>query len=132
MYFDIFDFDPNKLQFSEKVNEFKEDGFIYGNSFSDEYVPYKNYNVYDIKPNSDESKLKVKIMEQSFIVNDLNLYLDVNPNDPKIYELFKKHLNLLETYVNDYERKYGSICFNSYDEKYNWLTSPWPWEDKYV
>ena len=128
MYFDDFSFIENQEKFLGKIVNINEDGYIYGNMFKDEYVPYKNNNVYRLNPKSEEESLKLKIMEESFIVNDLNLYLDIHKNDNDIYELFKKHEKLLTSYINEYQNRYGSICLNGESDNYNWINSPWPWE----
>ena len=132
MYFDIYDFNPNLDLFMGKTVDINENGFIYGNAFKDEYVPYKNYKVYEINPNSEESKLKIKLMEESFTINDLKLYLDVNPNDKDVFKVLKKHIEIYENLKNEYESKYLNICIDNNMNDFNWTNSPWPWEDKYV
>lgn len=132
MYFDDFSFMDNMNLFTGKSIQLNDDGYIYGNMFKDEYKPYKNYSVYKLKASNDEGNLKLKIMEETFIINDLNLYLDVHPNDMDIYDYFKKHEKMLNGYIEEYQNKYGSIYLNSQKEKYDWTNGPWPWEDKNV
>ena len=132
MYFDDFSFIDNINLFTGKTININEDGYKYGNIFKDEYKPYKNYSIYNLKATTDEGILKLKIMEETFIINDLNLYLDVHPNDNEVYSYFKKHENYLNNYIEEYQKKYGSIFLNSEQDKYNWINSPWPWEDKNV
>ena len=129
MYFDDFSFTENINLFAGKSVNLNDDGYIYGNMFKDEYVPYKNYSVYKLKASSDEEILKLKIMEETFIITDLNLYLDVHPNDTDIYNYFRKHERLLTKYTDEYQEKYGSINLNSVSDNYNWINDPWPWED---
>lgn len=128
MFFDDFSFDKNTDVFVGKIISINEDGYIYGNMFKDEYKPYKDYKVYQLNPSSEEEALKLKIMEEQFIVTDLGLYLDLHCNDSDVYEYFKKHEKMLDYYTDEYENKYGSICLNGNFEKYNWINSPWPWE----
>lgn len=128
MYFDNFIFDENVNNMVGKVVNINEDGYIYGNMFKDEYKPYKDYKAYRLNPSSNEDILKLKIMEEQFIVTDLGLYLDVHPDDDDIYKHFKKHNELLNSYINEYENEYGSICLNSNFKEYNWIKNPWPWE----
>ena len=66
-----------------------KEGLILGNMFSDEYEPYKNYRPSEIKINSEKERELLKIRELSFAVNDLNLKLDLEPNNDKLYKLFK-------------------------------------------
>lgn len=128
MFFDDLSFDDNTELFMGKIININEDGYIYANMFKDEYKPYKDYKVYRINPKNEEESLKLKIMEEQFIVTDLGLYLDLHQNDQDVYEYFKKHNQMLNYYIDEYENKYGSICLNSNFEKYNWTNSPWPWE----
>lgn len=129
MYFDDFSFNDNLDFFIGKKITLNEDGYLYGNMFKDEYVPYKNYSVYKINGSGEKESLKLKIMEETFVINDLNLYLDLNPNDNEIFTEFKKHLNLLDKYKKEYEDKYSSICITGINNDYNWTNSPWPWEE---
>lgn len=128
MYFDDFSFDKNTDLLLGNIININDDGYIYGNMFKDEYVPYKDYKVYRFNASTEEEALKLKIMEEQFIVTDLGLYLDLHKDDKDVYDYFKKHNELLNYYINEYENKYNSICLNSNLEKYNWTNSPWPWE----
>ena len=132
MFFDNLGFNNNESIFLGKSVNLNDDGYLYGNMFKDEYVPYKNYGIYKLKGGNEESSLKLKIMEESFIINDLNLYLDIYPNDIDIYQFFKKHEKLLNDYIYEYQSKYGSICLNSQKDSYDWLNGSWPWEDSNV
>lgn len=130
MYFDSLDFVDNTDLFVGKIVNINDDGYIYGNIFKDEYIPYKDYKVYRLNPRSEEENLRLKIMEHSFKISDLNLYLDLHPNDMDVYNYFKKEKKELDNYIDEYENKYGSICLNGKMDKYNWINDPWPWEDK--
>lgn len=132
MFFDDINLNDNIDFFMGKVVTLNDDGYIYGNMFKDEYKPYKNYSVYKLKANDEEGKLKLKIMEETFIINDLNLYLDVHPNDMDMYKEFSKHEKMLNKYIMEYQEKYNSIVLNSQKSKYDWINNPWPWEDKNV
>ena len=128
MYFDDFSFNDNLNLIAGKSINLNEDGYIYGNMFKDEYTPYKNYSVYKLNTSNSEEELKLKIMEETFIINDLNLYLDIHPKDNDIYEIFRKHERLLNKYIGEYEESYGSILLNGKSDTYNWINNPWPWE----
>lgn len=128
MFFDDFSFNENMDTFIGKIVNINDDGYIYGNMFKDEYKPYKDYKVYRLNPSTEEEALKLKIMEEQFIVTDLGLYLDLHKNDNDVYEYFKKHERLLNLYIDEYQNKYQSICLNAIKDKYDWTYSPWPWE----
>lgn len=128
MLFDDLSFDQNLDLFMGQNINLNKDGFIYGNMFKDEYVPYKNYKVYSLNAKDEKEDLKLKIMEESFIVNDLNLYLDLHKNDNEIYREFKKHMNILKELMNKFDEKYNILTLNSNKNYYDWTNGLWPWE----
>ncbi len=120
----------------KKKNEPKlvsiEEGFLRGNMFADEYKPYKNYTYKRIIPKTKKEELIVEIMELSFAINDLNLYLDLNPHDTKMLEVFN---NLVEKSCQkemEYVKKYGSleVIDSNSNEIFEWIKNPWPWESE--
>ena len=128
MYFDDFSFNDNIDFFAGKSIMLNTDGYIYGNMFKDEFVPYKNYGVYKLKGSDEKETLKLKIMEETFIINDLNLYLDINPNERDLFEELKKHIKFLNEYKKEYESKYEALCVTGIKDSFSWIDNPWPWE----
>ena len=55
-----------------------DEGLVLGNLFLDEYVPYKNYKPYKIKPTCEKDAMLLKIREYCFAIDDLNLKLDLH------------------------------------------------------
>ncbi len=119
----------------ELVNE--NLGYIRGNMFADEYIPYKNFKLKNLDPISREEELLIKISEAEFALNDLSLYLDLHPDNDFIYNKFKMYVKQYKTYLDEYERSYGplNLC-SSYSSKYEYYKNPWPWDNdggvKYV
>lgn len=104
-----------------------EDGFMYGNMFKNEYDSYKNYRVARLQSVNDRGSLLLKIYEYDFALNDLSLYLDLHPEDNRIYELFKKYTEEERRYVDLYEKKYGPLELDCSDySNYMWYEGPWP------
>jgi len=130
MLFDNIDFDFNMMKSSKK--EINEDGYDYGNMFKDEYVPYKNYKVYTFKAKDEKNQLLLDIMETSFKVDDLNLYLDVHPDDVEVFDYFKRCTDKLEQLVKEYESKYQSLSVECTNNLGGWIAGPWPWEGNNV
>ena len=115
---------------NNKLNLFDPyEGYLKGNAFKDEYVPYKNYRV--IKPiiNSEKEEMFTNISEYSFMAHDLNLYLDVFPNNKEALDKFNEYRNKANELIIKYERKYGPLAINS-DIKtsipFDWVNN-WPW-----
>ena len=109
-----------------------ENGYFLGNIFSNIYDPYKNYKPKKINSYSEQQKMLVRIYELDFIENDLALYLDIHPNDTKVFEIFKRVNKELENLKKKYYEKYEVlelICDNK--SKYTWIDDPWPWDGGY-
>ena len=133
MNYDFYD-DMNVLNgymtYNNKLNLFNPlEGYLKGNAFKDEYVPYKNYQV--IKPiiNNEKEEMLTNISEYSFMAHDLNLYLDIFPNNKEALEKFIEYRNKTNELIKKYERKYGPITIKSdinNNIPFNWIAS-WPW-----
>lgn len=138
MLFDNNDFDVNMTFFIPdlKINRESKtlepmEGFLRGNIFRDEYVPYKNLTFLKLNPKTEREKLLNKVMALSFAINDLNLYLDLHPEDKELFGLFKNYINEYEKLSKDYERIYGPLeITETKGNKYNWNYSPWPWDNE--
>lgn len=106
-----------------------ENGFYLGNIFVDTYKPYKNYKAMKVNAYSEQEKMLLRIQELDFILNDLNLYLDINPNDSNVYNLFKSNALELKSLVKKYEEKYNVLkLIDDTKGKYTWIDNPWPWD----
>ena len=108
-----------------------EEGFSIGNLFPKIYKPYKNYKPSVIKPLDDKSRLLLEIDKYSFARHEINLYLDINPNDQSMIELFNDYRKKENELVLEYERKYGPLLItsNSLDNNpFLWEMLPYPFE----
>ena len=109
------------------------EGFNKGNMFSNLYSGYKNYKPSKIKINSEQEEMLLNISELSFASHDLNLYLDVHPNNQEALNLFNNYRRKANELTEMYERKYESLSvsmINNDTVPFNWAISKWPWEDK--
>lgn len=104
------------------------EGFLKGNAFKDQYIPYKDYKVAKINFNSEKEELLFNISEYTFMMHEMNLYLDVNPNNREALNKFNEYRNKTNELIMQYERKYGPLMvLNSDDDKsFNWINK-WPW-----
>ena len=126
----LFDFETD---FEKKVCPLLDidEGFLKGNMFADLYEPYKNYKPKELKPKTEREALLDAIIKICFAINDLNLYLDLNPDDTEVYDKFKKYCLMYDKCIEEYEKKYQVL--NLTDDvygKYTWISNPWPWEDR--
>lgn len=108
-------------------------GFISGNMFPDLYNAYKLSNPLEIEPMNEQAELLTSIDALCFACIDLNLYLDLYPEDKSAIELFNKYRVQKEKYEKEYDRKYGPLFISSdalNTFPWAWDNSPWPWQNK--
>lgn len=105
-------------------------GFIKGNLFGDLYEPYKGYKPSEVNPSNEREALLEQWQQYSFALVDLNLYLDVYPNDKDALNLFNKYAEIKREITDKYEKMYGPLTIDGEmtASSWNWIKSPWPWE----
>ena len=107
-------------------------GLIRGNLFKNLYVPYMSEEPYEIKPMNEQAKKLTEIDSLGFALIDLNLFLDINPDNKDAINLFNKYKEKKEKLIKEYESKYGPLTaesdlFNLYS--WEWINMPWPWDN---
>ena len=138
MLFEDNDFDVNMAFFIPDVDFNRTsnvlspmDGFLRGNMFQDEYEPYKNLTYFKLNSSNDKERLLYQVMAYSFAINDLNLYLDLHPDNKGMLDLFKKYVKEEKELCKEYVNKYGPLEVNEVmGQKFDWINSPWPWETR--
>ena len=116
---------------NENVLENMEIGFLKGNAFTNLYKPYKNYEIKRIIPKNKQEDLLLKLNETSFYAHELNLLLDINPNNKEILQKFNDYRNQSNSLLNQYESLYGPITMSSNSLNtypFPWSTTSFPWE----
>ncbi len=105
-------------------------GYLRGNMFLKEYVPYKNYQVRKIEAKTNEEALLLKLSQMEFALNDLSLYLDLHPNDMAVFNKFMEYTNEYKRYLNEFEKTYRPLCLSSINkDSYEYYKNPWPWDN---
>ena len=109
------------------------DGFEKGNMFANLYNQYKNYKPAKLKASNEREKIFLELVSICFAAHDLNLYLDLHPEDSSMLALFNDYRMKENELKRVYESKYGPLTVNS-DSGINndssmWVNSVWPWED---
>ncbi len=104
------------------------EAYLKGNAFKNEYIPYKNYSVAKLKINNEKDEMLVNIGQYGFMMHDMNLLLDVNPNNQEALDKFNEYRNKTNELIKKYERKYGPLCVKSDNDSksFNWVNN-WPW-----
>lgn len=107
------------------------EGFIKGNMFSNLYSEYKNYKPQMLNPKSEQEKMLYELDSISFAAHELNLYLDMHPEDQSMVTLFNDYRRKLEELTKNYESMYGPLTVNSNEmenKTFSWVNTTWPWE----
>lgn len=128
-YNDI-DFKINDINYSRQNKEYDlEEGFNKGNLFEDLYSKYKNH-VYKLKVSNDKDRLLYMIQIYCFAIKDMNLYLDVHPNDKNSINKINEYIRKSNELKKKYNNLYGPLEVNDLtsDSKWMWINNPWPWD----
>lgn len=131
----IDDFNNNQNKLSQNTNNLNlyspYEGYMRGNGFRDQYVPYKNYQPQRLNITSEKDEMLVNIGQYSFMAHEMNLYLDTHPNDREALNKFQEFRDKANELIKNYERKYGPLSLSgnvSSQTPFNWVTTEWPWE----
>lgn len=107
-------------------------GFIRGNMFPSLYNGYKLEKPLDITPMNDKESLMLYVDAIGFAAHDINLYLDIYPNDKDMIELFNQYRMECNKLKEEYQNKFGPLLVNSNATDkvpWSWDDRPWPWEN---
>lgn len=107
------------------------EGFTRGNMFRDSYEQYKNYQPAILTPRNEQEEALLNLNQFQFAMHELNLYLDVFPNDTNMMNQFVTFRNNYNRLLSEYENRYGAINVNSTSlssTPFGWSTQQWPWD----
>ena len=110
------------------------EGYNRGNMFANLYDQYKNYRPETLRASNEQERLFLEISRAHFAAHELNLYLDIYPNDVSMIKLFNDYREKCEQLTKEYEQKYGPLSIKSdslNQTPFMWEKSPWPWEDRF-
>lgn len=106
-----------------------EEALRRGNLFRNQYRPYKNYTPAELKVSNERERSLLEIQKLAFAIDDLNLYLDLNPTDREAYRLFSKYTKECDAKKEEYKRKFGPVLLDQLTDEYEWSMGVWPWEE---
>ena len=124
------DFNINSINTNRDAMLYSADeGFNKGNLFENLYSKYKNH-VYKLKVTNEKDKLLYDIQVHCFVLKDLNLYLDLHPNDKVILKKYNEYKNKLNELKFKYQNQYGPLVAGDSKnlDKWDWIDNPWPWD----
>ena len=108
----------------------EKEGYLRGNMFRNLYSQYKNYEPAILRPTNEQEEMFLRMSEKEFAAHDLNLYLDLYPNDGNALDLFNKYRKEANRLMMEYEEKYGPILISSDSlntSPFLWQTLIFPW-----
>lgn len=108
----------------------EREGYLRGNMFRNLYSQYKNYEPAVLRPTNEQEEMFLRMSEAEFVAHDLNLYLDLYPNDGNALDLFNKYRKEANRLMMEYEEKYGPILISSDSlntSPFLWQTLIFPW-----
>lgn len=102
------------------------DGFSKGNMDEELYDPYRNYRPVRLNENDPDIMMRAYL----FAIIDLQLYLDVHPDDLETKKLFNKYVENFDKLKKQVESKNGPLYVTStYNLTPNWIwQKDWPFE----
>lgn len=122
---------PNSMMNNNQPNLYTpQEGYDKGNLFADLYQPYKNYQPPTLKSRTEKGNLFLELSRYAFAAHELNLYLDLHPEDTTMLALFNDYRVRANNLMMEYEKKYGPLTVSSDDlsSSFLWEKEPWPWE----
>ena len=109
------------------------EGFEKGNLFANLYNQYKNYKPAKLRGSNEKEKMFLELLSICFAAHELNLYLDLHPEDTSMLSLFNDYRMKENELKRKYESKYGPLTVNSdsviNNNSFMWVNDSWPWED---
>ena len=106
--------------------------FMLGNLFEGLYSPYKNFTNYPLQPTNAKQNLLYQLLAYQFANHELNLLLDLEPNNQQMIQLFNQYNQTYNQLLHQYEKQYGPLLVNQTNNANSWMwqKGPWPWENK--
>ena len=78
----------------------------------------------------DQKQLLSMIYSYSFMVNELNLFLDTHPKCMEALSAYEHYSKLRLDAIRNYSMMYGPLLADQVDinQGWSWVKTPWPWE----
>lgn len=109
--------------------------YMNGNMFSNLYEPYKNYNPTVLTPKTEQQQLFLELSQMQFSAHEINLYLDLHPEDNTMLTLFNDYRKKAVELMQVYENKFGPLTLSSNSlntSPFLWESQTWPFEQEGV
>ena len=79
---------------------------------------------------NSQHELFKKIQTISFVLVDINLYLDTHPTDMAALNYYHKYKALKDQLAYEYTTSYEPLTSGTVTStnRWTWIDKPWPWE----
>lgn len=106
------------------------EGYLKGNLFKNLYEEYKKYKPVSLSFSTEKEEKLFNINQICFAMHELNLLLDIYPNDKNIIKKYVDYQNIEATLQKEYEEEYGPLNTSSINNTtpFEWVNTPFPWE----
>lgn len=110
------------------------EGYFKGNLFRNLYSQYKNYQPIKLVAKNEQERMLYELSAICFAAHELNLYLDLHPDDQSMLALFNDYRTRGNNLTKAYESKFGPlfITSDSLENSFDWEKKAWPWEGNNV
>ena len=98
--------------------------------FTNLYEGYKNYEAMGLSNKKERGKLYLELSRYAFAAHELNLYLDLHPEDTTMLALFNDYRKKSNVLIMKYEDSYGPLTVSSdtMSNSFLWEEDSFPWE----
>ena len=81
----------------------------------------------------NRKELMCHINQVSFVVDDIQLYLDTHPWDQEALKYFQEYSLKRNQALKEYANLYGPLTVDTAahncTERWRWINEPWPWQE---
>ena len=78
--------------------------------------------------NNQMTALADKIRELSFVLHEIELYLDTHPDCPAALDYFNDARDELKRLTDEYEKTFGPLTYTGVTgDTWSWVDAEWPW-----
>lgn len=107
-----------------------EEAFMLGNLFKNLYMSYRGFSNYCLQPLNQRQRLLLNVQIYQFVAHEINLYLDMHPNNQNMIDLYKEYVKKAKKATEEFEKNFGPLIVSDISSKcpFEWLQGPWPWE----
>ena len=108
------------------------EGFINGTLFKTLYKPYKNYKPSLENINGDKEKAMLSVQMYFAGLHDLNLYLELYPNDSEALKLREEYYDKYHQAKKEYDSRFSPFSLDSsfnLQKGFTYSKTPFQWEE---